>query len=415
LSHLRSLSFFTPDPIGESLFYYSAYAALEQGGLDGLLQLLQTIVRDQRPQILAIDSLSAVPALGASELAQKNFVRQLQTWGQTYGCTTFLIKLAQLTTFDTEYTMVDGIIELSDHLRGLRAFRQLDVRKFRGSGYLRGRHLFDITSDGLVVYPRTEAVLSGDEMASPSLDRVGFGNTALNEMVGGGLLAGSTTATLGVTGSGKTLLGLNFLAEGARQGEPCLYFGFGETPAELMISGKSIGLLLDQYITDGTLDIVWHATFKHVIDELTASLLDHVQRRGVKRLVIDGLDNLKDTAVYPEHFSAALGALVHRLQNLGVTTLASVELPELFGSVVQIPLDGLTSVCDNILFLRQVELHSQLYRLISVMKMRGSQHSRAIREFTVSEQGIDVASTFESAEAILTGLARPLPPLLSVD
>jgi circadian clock protein KaiC len=409
LSHLRSLAFFTPGPIGEALFYFSASSELEQHGLDGLLKLLQAIIRDKRPSVLILDSLSVMPALNESELAQKNFLWQLQTWAQAYACTVLLIKLAGQAEFGAEHTLVDGIIELSDHALGLRAVRQLHVRKFRGSGYLRGAHLFDITNEGLVVYPRTEALLSSTESPTVSQERVSTGIEALDEMLGGGLFAASSAIVLGVTGSGKTLIGLSFLIEGARRGEVGLYFGFSDFPSKLTVNAAGIGLPLEQYVAQNLLHLVWQPAYAHVLDELSLQLLSLVETHHVRRLFIDGLDALRDTSVFPEHALFALTALLRQLQRLGVTIMGSVELEELFGPAVQIPLTGITKTCDTLIFLRQVELKSQLYRLISIMKMQGGSHSRAIREFTIQDSGITVADTFESAEALLTGVARPLP------
>ena len=409
LSHLRSLDFFTEDPIGTSMFYYSGYAALEEDGLEGLLKLLQAIMRDHRPALLVLDSMTATSILAKSEVALKRFIQQLQTWGEVYGCTTLLIKLAQPSTFDSEHTMVDGIIELSDHNIGLRAVRQFQVRKFRGSAYLRGSHLFDITQAGLIIHPRTETVLNGSPAMALSDVRLTFGVPALDEMVGGGVFSGSTTALLGVPGSGKTLLSLAFLTEGARHGESGAYFSFGETPVELIASARRIGLPIELYVTNGTLNFFWRPAASHLLDELTAEILETVERQQVRRLVIDGLDGLRDTSIYPERFAPALAALVHRLRALGVTTVGSVEMIDLFGPAIQVPLESAVGICDNIVFLRQVEHHSQLYRLISILKMRGSSHSRVVREFTITDGGIDVAETFASAEAILTGVARPLP------
>jgi circadian clock protein KaiC len=97
------------------------------------------------------------------------------------------------------------------------------------------------------------------------------------------------------------------------------------------------------------------------------------------------------------------------LRSLDVTTLFTSELPDLFSDRITIPIDRVSGLVDNVLVVRYVELRSQLYRLFSVMKMRDSSYDSAIREFRIGPRGITLASTFKSAEAILTGVARPLP------
>jgi circadian clock protein KaiC len=88
--------------------------------------------------------------------------------------------------------------------------------------------------------------------------------------------------------------------------------------------------------------------------------------------------------------------------------LFSVEMRQLFGPIIEFPVEGISIIADNIIFLRYVELHSQLYRLISILKLRDGDYDTAIREFRITPAGIQVAETFASAQAILTGVATPL-------
>ena len=138
-------------------------------------------------------------------------------------------------------------------------------------------------------------------------------------------------------------------------------------------------------------------------------LLAAVQRHGTQRLFIDSLSGFLDTAVYPDRVTRLFVALTNALRAQGVTLVFALETPQLFGGGSEGPSSGVSSRVDNILFLRYVELYSQLYRLISIVKIRESGYDSTIREFKVTPQGLDVASTFASAEAILTGIARPLP------
>jgi circadian clock protein KaiC len=134
-----------------------------------------------------------------------------------------------------------------------------------------------------------------------------------------------------------------------------------------------------------------------------------MQSLGVKRLFIDGLEPIQESMIYEDRIKRFLVALTNRLRALDVTTCFASDLPDLFSDRITTPIETLAVLIDNVIFLRYVELHSQLYRLISIMKMRDSTYDSAIREFKIGTQGIAVASTFRSAEAILTGVARPLP------
>jgi circadian clock protein KaiC len=412
LAHLRSLAFFTPNPIATVLHYFSGYHELERGGLDGLLDLLRQIIRERRATVLVLDGLSAARAAAASVSALKHFIHELHVFGEASGCTTFLLNPSDdRDAYHPEHTIVDGLIELSDHMVGVRAVRELLVPKFRGSSYLRGRHFFEITDAGLVVYPRTEALLALPSASlSTQRQRMGFGISSLDEMLQGGLLSDSTTMVLGPSGSGKTLLGLHFLAAGAQQEQPGLFFGFYETPARLVERANRIGLDLSGFVARGLVEIIWQPPLEQILDALAEQLLTAVRRRHVRRLYIDGFNAFLETSVYPERTNRFFSALSNELRALDVTTIFTYETSELFGPVVKVPTAGVSELVDNIIFMRYVELRSQLYRLISMMETRESGHDTAIREFTITARGIDVAATFESAEAILTGIAHPTRP-----
>jgi circadian clock protein KaiC len=314
------------------------------------------------------------------------------------------------------YTMVDGVIELLPHGLDMRLVRELQVLKFRGSPFVEGRHLYTITEAGLVVYPRAEATLTVSPTALPeSLSttqrptRMGIGIAQLDAMLGGGLPAGSTTLLLGTTGAGKTLLGYHFLTEGAGQGQKGVYFGFSETSAQLLRKMAHLGLGGERFVKDGSLELLWHSPVQDLLDVLAERLLEAVQRTGVRRLFLDGLSGFQHTVAASERLDLFLTALFTALRTLEITTMCAVELPDLFSPIIELPriIRGTAVLAENILLLRHVELYSQLYRLISIMKMRESGYDPAIREFRITEQGIEVAATFASAQAILTGVARP--------
>lgn len=410
LTHLRSLDFFNPAPIARALNYFSGFRELEQGGLAALLELLRRSIREHRPAVLVIDGLATAEALSVPDAAFKHFIHELHVFGEASGCTTLLLTQATDTAARPEHTMVDGLIELSDRLAGVRAVREITVRKFRGSDYLRGRHFFDINRTGVVIYPRTEAAFALPSELEPSPRRPAPFNIArLDEMLHGGLLSNSTTMALGPSGSGKTLLGLHFLAAGAARGEPGLLFGFYETPPRLIDRADRLGFDFSGQIARDAIEIIWQPALENLIDALTDRMLTAVHRRGVRRLFLDGFNAFQDAAIYPDRLSRYLSALTNELRARDVTTIFTYETPNLFGPTVQVPVTGVSELVDNIIYLRYFELRSQLYRLISILEARESYHDPAIREFTITNRGIDVAATFESAEAILTGIAHPTP------
>ena len=415
LAELESFTFYTPEPVGEAIYYLSGYAVLEQEGLEGLLKLLRNETRSRHASLLVLDGTFAVEQV-TSPQDWIRFLHGLYVSAEITRCTTVLLMHEQNSAFLPEQTIVEGMIELAMPFYGMRAARELIVRKFRGSAYMEGRHLYAITEAGIVIHPRAEERLSTASVASPTTTttpeqagRASVGISRLDEMMRGGLPTGSATLLMGASGTGKTLLGSHFLLAGTVQREAGLYFGFYETPSKLERKLTRFGLDVTHARAEGLLEVLWQSPVQHILDTLAEQLLAAIKRRGVRQLFIDGLGGFQRTVASTERLDLFLAALFTELQALEVTTICSVELPTLFSTSVELPevISGIAGIVDNLLFLRYTELQSQLYRLISILKMRESGYDSAVREFRITDHGIDVAPTFTSAQAILTGAALP--------
>jgi circadian clock protein KaiC len=407
VAHLSSLSFFKQEYIPERLYYVSGYQEVRQEGFAGLLELIRRTLRERRATLFIIDGMESAEQFSTHPQAYREFVHSLQTTATLLGCTTLLLSNKRERTH-VENALVDGVIELSDQLIGPRAVRELTVHKFRGSDYLRGRHEVEITDDGLVIHPRTEVQFDRPpEQAREQRIRMGFGLPQLDEMLGGGLPSGSTTALLGAPGTGKTLLGLSFLVEGARQGQHGTYFGFYEPPPRLIEKAEDVSIPLERYVKDGSIELVWQPPLEHFMDSLAEQLLEKMREKKTerRRLFIDGAEGFRAAAVYPDRIPRFLSALTNQLRMEDVTTVMADEL-ELFKSELNLPTPELANVVETVLLLRYVELRSQIYRLLSIMKMRESRYDTSLREFRIEPEGLDLAESFQSAEVILSGHGR---------
>jgi circadian clock protein KaiC len=406
-AHLQSMAFFTHAPIAKTLYYFSGYGILEQEGLKGLLEFVRQVINDHRPTLLMMDGLVTAEMLATSGLELKQFFNDLHAYLEAHRCTGVLLNHAHSARhFRSTHTIVDGLISLKARFIGARYVRELQVHKFRGSAFVEGRHAYQITNAGIVVHPRTESTPIQDSDEPGSRDRLPFGVAQLDAMLDGGLLAGSATMLLGIPGSGKTLLGLHFLTTGARAGQPGLYFGFNEKPSELIDSAKQVSLDVASHVLDGVISLIWQPPLDHILDALAEKLLDAVRQHKTQRLFIDGFGGFQEGIADAERINRFFIALTAQLDMLNVTTLFSVEMNNLFGPAINVPIGAASAIADNIIFLRYVELRAKLYRLISVLKSRRSRHDSEIREFKIMDKGLQVADTFESAQTILTGLGQ---------
>lgn len=408
LAHMRRMEFFRPELIPEQVHYLSAFKVLEGEGLHGLLTVLRKTVTARSASFLVLDGLVSAEEASPTPKDFKKFVHELQIVCSMTACTAVMLSSTEgPRPFRPEHTMVDGILELGDELRSLRSVRSVVVRKMRGTAPVLGRHTFEISDAGVRVIPRFEtrsSALAGDQLPGAD-ERLAFGIPALDRMLGGGLPARSMTMLLGPTGVGKTTLGLQFLGGGAARGEPGVYFGFYEHPAALLDRSRRIQLGFEG-IGGGPVDLVWHRPVEGIIDVVGDRLLDLVKRRGARRLCIDGMGGFEVSVEEPSRVREVLAALGDELAREGVTTVYTMETADLLGPRIEVPIKGVSAITHNIIVMRHVELEARLYRLLSILKLRDGDYDGAIREFRITDQGIEIADTFEMADKILTGQAK---------
>jgi circadian clock protein KaiC len=406
VGNLASLRFFNGSRIPEAITYLSAFSVLEQGGLEALAELIRKESRAHQASLLVLDGLMAAEEVAPSPRALKKFIHGLQVLSQLVGCTTLVLTTGGGQGLGAEHTMVDGLLILKQRLFGVRALRELVVRKFRGSAYLMGPHGFEITRDGITVYPRLETLLEPQRHGPSGTARHAFGIAGLDKMLRGGMPVGGTTILIGAPGAGKTLLGMRFLVEGARQGERGHYFAFYDSPERMVTQMASIGVDLEPLIASEALEVSYRPPTENLLDKLGIQLLAAIRERGVKRLFLDGFEGLERASVRKQRAARFLAALVNECRVRGVSLVYTMETMSAFGPEVMFPMKGLSMVAENILFLRTTELHSELRRFICALKVRNSDFDPSLRELLISKKGLEVGGTFEDAQHLITGLAR---------
>src|ERR1700712_4398098 len=324
IGHMRRMTFFDENAIPDRMSYVGAFKTLDDDGLRGLLDVVRREVRTRGASILVLDGLITVHEKARSDLELKKFIHELQTQAAFSNCTMFLLTSAlHPDAYPPEHTMVDGLIELQSSLHGRRAERELQVHKLRGSWFMGGRHSYRIAASGISVFPRIEALLE-----TPSVwDRadgpvVSFGISGIDAMLGGGIDTHSVTVVLGPSGSGKTSAGLQFLCGGAAS-EPAMWFGFHENPMALQIKASALKLPLDA--RGDAVSLLWRPQTEAILDEVASELLAAIKARGVRRLVIDGIDGFSKLTDEKKRIGSFLSALCNELRALGVTTLATAE------------------------------------------------------------------------------------------
>jgi len=399
MQHLGSMSFFDMSRVPDQLTYLNGFGTLREGGYKGLRDLLRREIVAHGATVLVLDGFATAQRV-SEEQDFNEFVHELQGVAIATDCTMLLLSSAIGVKETPEYTIVDGIVELSDELIGWSSESTLHVVKLRGTSYLRGRHAFQITGDGLVVYPRIEALLARPSRLDPgAAGTVPSGVDRLDAMLGGGLPAASMTMVMGPSGMGKTTLGLQFLSR-CGTGEPGLLFGFYETPARIHAKAEAVCRPLLALLDSGTVEVLWQPPTDGLLDAYGERLLENVRRRGVRRLFIDGLGAFQGAAVPPSRLNQYLTALMNELRALGVTTVYALAVADIIGPYIRAPDGELTIPSDNLVLMRYVEVRSRLHRIVSVIKVRNSDFDPTLYEYVTTDQGLQIGSVLEGAEMV---------------
>jgi circadian clock protein KaiC len=275
--------------------------------------------------------------------------------------------------------MVDGIFSFEDHAFHWRAERRMQVRKFRGSQVIRGKHTFCITSRGLQFFPRLESLPISAPAASPDAEPMSTGLPALDGLLqSGGLTSGSAAVLIGHSGAGKTTLALAF-ASAATLAAPGLLMSCTELAGDLERVGSNLGLAIGEAVDSGALTIEHLGNEDESMDEMGHRILRLVDDLQIRRLVVDGIAGLADTLAFPERGYRFLGRLLLELKRRGVTSLFTVDPAALAVAAGTSLAEGVVGWFDNAFIFQKPTSEGEQTnrRTLDITKVRGSQVAQA--------------------------------------
>lgn len=291
-----------------------------------------------------------------------------------------------------ERSSVDAIFSLSANLPESREheLRRLRVTKARGQNYLSGNHTFKIVDGaGIVLYPRVAGRLRSENgiKASEGTRREKFGIPELDKMLSGGVYPGTAVMIAGSTGSGKSLLGLQFLLEGIRAGENGLIVNLEETVEQIVRNAKVLGFDLAPLIDQGHLEIVTIDPAELDLNQHIGFVIDRSRAISAQRILIDSVSAYEAVAQNPLQYKDALFALVSYFKRQGISSLFTSEIPELV-ETPRITSQMTSMLVDTLLLLRYIQIDNKVGKVLLVLKSRGSDHSKELREYVIEQGGI---------------------------
>src|ERR1700723_3071722 len=280
--------------------------------------------------------------------------------------------------------------------------------KLRGQAAVPGLHTFRITQAGLQAFSRTLG-LAGQARKIPSPRRLSVGIPELDKMLGGGIPEGDSILVAGASGTGKSVLATQFIAEGIRQGDPGIVVVFEERPQEYVERASSFGLDLKTPRSKKKLEILYLRPLDLSVDETMHEILEAVQKIGAKRLVIDSLAGF-EMALAPgfrADFRESLYRMIGALTRTGVTIVSTVEVTETFTELALSPY-SISFLSDDIIRLRYVEIGGQLRKVLMVVKLRAGDHSKDIREYEIASKGLRIGDRLTGYHGLITGVPEPV-------
>jgi circadian clock protein KaiC len=386
VSYVQRFDFFDANRLGNEIQYDDLGSTLSERGPAALTEWLADAIKTRSPKVIVIDSFRAIHDLTMSVDESRRFISAIAGLLAAYDVTTFL--LGEYTQDDIqrfpEFAVADAIVELARQPRSTRDERFLRVIKLRGSAYREGHHAFRISNSGLDLYPRLVAPRVPETYESLA-ERLPTGAQGLDKMVGGGLLAGTTTLIVGMTGSGKTTLALQFALEGVRRGEQTLYVNFQENPAQLRRAIANLGADPDS-VRDQGFRLLYASPVELQIDSIVVEIFEAIKSGAIKRLVIDAVGDLAAAASDSQRLHDYLYSLIQHFAARGVTTILTLESGEGFTGGVIMNDQRFSYMSDNLIYLAW-SAEKVGHRTIRVVKMRGSGHERDTREFEIGEHG----------------------------
>ena len=393
LRYQQQYSFFDESRLGKTIRFINLSDVVPEGNLNTVFDEIVKQVTAASPSIVIVDSFRTVvrkASGGASELELQLFIQRLAQFLTSWEATTFLIgEYAPEEMRDNPlFTVADGLIWLWQVVERNSVVRKLQIMKLRGQASVPGLHTIRITGDGLQAFSRTLG-LTSRKTKSAQRRYLSTGIPELDEMLGGGVREGDSLLVAGPSGTGKSALATQFVAEGLRHGEPGIMVIFEERPEGYMQRADTFGLKLKAAEQEGKLETLYLRPLDLSVDETMQEILDAIGRTGAKRLVIDSLVGF-EMALAPgfrADFRESLYRMIGALTGAGITILSTVEVEDTF---IGLPFShyAISFLTDDIVRMRYVEIDGQLRKVMVVIKMRGGNHSKDIREYVITDEGI---------------------------
>jgi circadian clock protein KaiC len=402
---LDGLEIFEVIPPPESLLPEDQYTVYHPGDVElgnTLKSILERVDRI-KPSRAVFDSLSEIRLLSRDSARYRRQILGLKQFFESRHCTTLLLddRRREDSPETAVLSIVHGVIRLERMIRDYGAKRRrLEVMKLRGVKYHDGYHDYDIRSGGLVIYPRMATI---QHTVAQTVEGSASGIAELDELLGGGLDRGTSTLLAGPAGSGKSSIATQYAASAAARGEATAIYLFDEGLTTLYKRARGLGLDLDVYTREGSLQIIQLDPAELSPGDFMHQIRDAVLNRGLRVLIIDSLNGFLNAMPGEQLLTVQLHELLSFLNQQGVVTIMIMAQYGILGSSVESPVD-VSYLADTVILLRFFEADGKVRKAISVVKKRTGGHEDTVRELKVGPERILVGPPLSDFQGVLSGV-----------
>lgn len=371
--------------------------------LRGLFVRIHRAIESIGAKRVVLDTIESLFTALPNSTVVRTELRRLFGWLKMKGVTTIVTGErgnGTLTRQGLEEYVSDCVILLDHRVSDQSSIRRLRIVKYRGSTHGTNEYPFLIDEEGFSVLPVTSLGLNHIS----SSERISTGIPRLDTMLSGkGYFRGSTVLVSGTAGTGKTSVAAQFVEAACKRGERVLYFAFEESPSQFMRNMSSIGIQLEPWVKKGLLN--FHATRPtlHGLEHHLTTTIKLINKVKPHIVVLDPIDAFVIGGNQTE-VKIMLLRLVDFLKMRNITAFfASLSSA---GENQELTDMSISSLIDTWLLLRDIEIGGERNRGLYILKSRGMAHSNQIREFILTDHGIELLDVYVGPEGVLTGSAR---------
>jgi circadian clock protein KaiC len=371
--------------------------------LEGLFIRLGQAIDSIGAKRVVLDTLEAIFSGFTQESILRAELRRLFRWLEEKGVTTIVTAEKgpeTLTKYGLEEYVSDCVIALDHRVSEQVSTRRLRIVKYRGSTHGTNEYPYLIDETGISILPITSLGLD----YRSSKERISTGIPRLDAMLTGkGFYRGTSILISGTAGTGKSSLALTFANETCKNGERCLYITFEEAPDQVIRNMESIGLNLEQWIDKGLLKMNAVRSTYYGLETHLVTIHKMVESFNPSVVILDPITNLVTVGMAAD-VKSMLTRLIDYLKGKRITALFT-NLTHM-GSGLETTESEISSLMDTWILVRDIEIGGERNRGLYVLKSRGMAHSNQIREFIMTDEGIDILDVYAGPGGVLTGSAR---------